>query len=615
MKRKILCLIASLSLFCVALYLSGCQKQEQRKVNLVVTVEFDDTQGFFNAEQKSVLERAFITDENGLKNFILKNSNRKKTVDSTFVETVKLSGSVAMFMPKYEYSFIAGEYQEVNPDGYDNRLFSDTGEVDLNGKPSVERFFKEQELLSAIVEKLNAKKLGFLETDEIENLTVVFSKLNVGLNQTDIFWPHQAKAYYGDREGLSSVYYLGGNETALKDVKLGDKSINSYIFIPYAFIFNGEKLLTTTLCHEYMHALGAPDLYRNGAKEFVGEFDIMGGTETDVPNLSLSYVRYKLGWISELSHVQPISKSGEYVLYPTENYGGTLAYKITLPEFAQKGESFYIEYRKLGEGSRANTQTEGVIVYRVNEDNGYLNSKGETGSSWRGNAYFEEVSVFTFWRELLNGGIEEREQITSMGTCYATIFDKAGYTAYGSAVEGEKVNAITYSDGTNSKITVEYLGSTTNGGVKVKIGLPEIKFATKINEGIVAKNGNRHVLTFDSDHYGKTAYVLYSEKRILNPKAEKLAKPRVNGNNVIKLRTEFLQTTLPKFDGIEKFVYVFYGDENGFTTVKEYKIAGIKNLNATAVIVIAIGVGVVLPTGTLYIIKRISKRRNEDEKQ
>ena len=123
------------------------------------------------------------------------------------------------------------------------------------------------------------------------------------------------------------------------------------------------------------------------------------------------------------------------------------------------------------------------------------------------------------------------------------------------------------------------------------------------------------MLTFDSDHYGKTAYVLYSEKRILNPKAEKLAKPKVNGNNVIKLRTEFLQTTLPKFDGFEKFVYVFYGDENGFTTVKEYKIAGIKNLNATAVIVIAIGVGVVLPTGTLYIIKRISKRRNKNEKQ
>ncbi|MBQ7373635.1 MAG: hypothetical protein IJW64_03640 [Clostridia bacterium] len=614
MKRKIICFIISF-LFAFSIpFQSGCKKQTAKSLNLVVTVEFEDTQGFFKEEQSSILNRAFITDKNGLKNFILKNSNCKKTVETVFTQTVKIDKSVNYFMPRYFYDIFSEEYQEVNPDGYDNRLYDDLGVVDLNGKPSSERFFREQDLLYAVTSGVDEKSLPLSKDYEFENLTVVFSKLNVGLNQSDVFWPHQAKVYTGDKEGLSSVYSLGQTDATVKEIKLGDRSINSYIFIPYAFISDGENLKTTTLCHEYMHALGAPDLYRNGAKEFVGEFDIMGGTETDVPNLSLSYVRYKLGWISELSHVEPISKSGEYVLYPTENYGGTLAYKITLPEFAEKGESFYIEYRKLGEGSRANTQTEGVIVYRVNEDNGYLNSKGENGSSWRGNAYFEEVSVFTFWRELLNGDVEERDEITSMGTCYATIFDKAGYTSYGSAVEGEKVNAITYSDGTNSKITVEYLGATENGGIKVKIGLPEIKFATKINEGIVAKNGNRHVLTFDSDHYGKTAYVLYSEKRILNPKAEKLAKPKVNGKNVVKLRTEFLQTTLPKFDGIEKYVYVFYGDENGFTAVKEYKIAGIKNLNVTAVIVIAIGVGVALPTGTLYIIKRISKRRKENGK-
>lgn len=615
MKRKIISLITLFLVVFSACFFGGCKKGESKALNVVITVEFEDTQGFFGQEQTEILKQAFISDENGLKNFIYKNSNRKKTVETVFAKTVKINKPVACFMPRFEYALSENgvwEYMEINPDGYDNRNYTDLGQIDYNGKPSADRFLQEQELLSAVASQVNPKTLGILEEDKIENVTLVFSKLNVGLYQTDMFWPHQARVYSGDKENLSAIYNVGADDPSPTEIKMGDKSVSSYIFIPYAFISNGENVKTTTICHEYMHALGAPDLYRNGEKEFVGEFDIMGGKDTAIPNLSLSYVRYKMGWINEISHVKPLYKSGEYLLRPTENNGGTIAYKITLPDYFDKGESFYIEYRNLGKGSLSTVQTEGVIIYRVNEDKGYLSSSGEESGVWHGNANFEEVSVFRFWRELF-GDYEERNQITTMGICNATIFDKPGYTVYGSKVDGEKVNAITYSDGTNSKITVEFLGKTKNGEIKIKVDLPQNGSLPQVEEKLLAKSGNRHVLTFDGNHYGKTAYVLYSNKKIINPKAEKLAEGKLS-YPVMKIDTGHLQTTLPKFDGLEKFIYVFYGDENGFTTVKEYHVAGIKNVNLTVILVVALILGVVLPTAILYIKTIISKWRKKHGK-
>ena len=611
MKSKILTYITLLTIVFTLLFSFGCKKKSSpRLVNAVVSIEFEESQGFFGEGQTDILERAFISDENGLKNFIYKNSNRKKTVDTEIFTSVKMPKSVDYFMPKYSYDYLDGNYVEVNPSGYDNRCFLEDGTVDINGKPSVERFFREREILSFISEHVGLKSLGLTEDDKIENLTVVFSKLNRGISQSDIFWPHQSKVYKGEREGLKAAYYDDGGEYALDSIKLGDKSINSYIFIPYTFIYDGE-LTCTTLCHEYMHVLGAPDLYDNQSKkDYVGEFDIMGGKETSVPNLSLSYVRYKLGWINEQNQIVPLSKSGVYELFPVEQDHRPYAYKITLPNHFSKGESFYIEYRKLGEGSKTSEPTEGVIIYRVNEEKGYLNKDGEQTDVWRGNAVNEEISVFRFWREIF-GRYEERDEITTSGICYATIFDKEGYTKYGTKTD-EKVNAITYSNGENSKITVEYLGVKANGAVEIRVDLPQAPTVIDVKESLTAKSGNRHVLTFDGAHYGKTAYVVIADKRISKPKAENLIK-NYKKHPIFSVSTEYLQTTLPKNDGIEKFVYVFYGDENGYSEVTEYVISGIKTIDFTVVIVVALIVGVGFPTFVTLLLKLMSKAKNKNK--
>ena len=607
MKKKVIAIIALFSLFLTS-FSFGCKKSEPKSINVVVKVEFEDTENFFGEAQDLALSKAFIEDENGLKNFIYKNSNGKKTVNTVFTQRVKIAKPVDYFMPKYEYDFLNGEYVEINEDGYDNRCFLEDGTVDVSGKPSAQRFFREQEVLSLVTSRISQSSLGLLKEDKIENLTIVFSKLNRGIVQSDLYWPHQSKVYKGDKEGLKTAYFVSEGDEDIKEIKLGDKSINSYIFIPFAFISNGENLMTTTLCHEYMHVFGAPDLYSNKTdKEYVGEFDVLGGKDTDIPNLSLSYVRYKLGWISEGKEIQSISSNGEYILYPTEENGEVLAYKITLTDFFEKGESFYIEYRKLEDGSLSNVSADGVIIYRVNEEKGYLSTLGEKTNVWHGNAYFEEVSLFRFWREIF-GSFEERKEITKSGICYATVSDKEGYNLYGTEQSGERINAITYSDGTNTKITVEVLQKTADGGIKIRVKLPESQPISS-KEGISLESGNRHVLTFNGEHYGKTAYVLYSDKKIYNPKAEKIASGK--HGEVIKVSTAFLQTSLPRFDSFEKYVYVFYEDGGVFTPVLEHKIKGIKNVNLTFVLVVAIVVGFLLPSLVLYLIRKKSNKESK----
>ena len=80
------------------------------------------------------------------------------------------------------------------------------------------------------------------------------------VEQNSLFWPHQGRYYFGSGD-ISSVYYVGESTTTVKQAKVANRSINDYILMPYAFISNENGTNLSTLCHEYMHVLGVPDLY------------------------------------------------------------------------------------------------------------------------------------------------------------------------------------------------------------------------------------------------------------------------------------------------------------------------------------------------------------------
>ena len=524
-------------------------------------------------------------------------------MDSRILTTVKLTKPVDYFMPKYAYDYKENAYVLVNEIGYDNRYFDESGTPSVTGKQSVERFFREQQLVNLVTQLASAQISKFGTSVSVANLTIIPCKLNRNVASGSVFWPHCAKVFSGSAEDLSTVYYTGDVTGEITAVKLADKSINGYILIPYAFISDGETVNTNTLCHEYMHALGAPEMYSlSSPATLVGEFDVLGGEETDVPNLSLSYVRQKMGWLEEGEHIKGVPQSGEYELTAVEGQGGVKAYKIALPDYYETGECFYVEYRVLGDGSLSSEPTDGVIVYRVNEKNGRVNSAGEVGAVWQGNAYKDEIYVFRFDREI-GGSYETRNEITKNGICYATVADKVGYTVFGN-LDGDK-NAITYSDGKNTGVTVEFL-SKDGEKVKVKITLPKGDYSSALqSEGIYEGYGNRYALRFGKNDAQTLAYVVYTENYISNPTANDLTGGKYGQVRVYQ--TSLLKVDLPKFDGYEKFVYLCYKSGETLSEVKTYKIVGIKNISISVVGVVALVFGIGIPAVFFGLAKRIGK--------
>ena len=602
MRRAIILIITIITLLFSSVVSTGCKKQEKVSQNLVLLVEFADTKSPFLEDDIRLLNGAFCGKE-GLDNFIKTNSNGYHNLSSNVLGVVKIDKNIDYFMPKYKYDLETSEYKEVNSLGYDNRLYDENGNPSTSGKQSAERFYREQELLYLATKNASdlTKSLG--KKPEFENLTLVPSKLNKVVAEGDLFHPHQTNNYVGDPLELSTVYHTDGVSGTIKESKIGKTAVGSYVLIPYAYICNGEYITPTTLCHEYMHVLGAPDLYKgNGAnvKKPVGEFDVLGGQSTPVPTQSLSYVKYKMGWLKEGEDILPVTASGEYNLTAVEDEGGVKAYKITLASHYQNGDVFYLEYRKLGKGSMSSTPTEGVIIYRVNEENGYLSSTGEKTNIWRGNAYGDyEVIVFRNLQDLFYGN-------------NTTICDKEGYTSFGNP-DGN-VNVIPHSDEdeTNSKIYVEYLGVNEDGTVKIRIELPEEDIVIpKDRVGVALESGSRRTVYFDRVSKDCKAYVFVSEKSIKRPTADKLLKSKKG--ELISTYTKFLKTTIPQTYGFERYVYVFYQDANGYSNVYEYHIKGIKNLDLKTVLIFAVAVGIVIPTVALRLLTKSGKKKEKKD--
>ena len=87
MKRKIIAFLLSFTVI-LGLFSFGC-KREEKSVNAVVLVEFSDTETAFTKDDQTLLEGVFNGEES-LDNFIEKNSNGNRGVESVFVGKVKI---------------------------------------------------------------------------------------------------------------------------------------------------------------------------------------------------------------------------------------------------------------------------------------------------------------------------------------------------------------------------------------------------------------------------------------------------------------------------------------------------------------------------------------------
>ena len=194
---------------------------------------------------------------------------------------------------------------------------------------------------------------------------------------------------------------------------------------------------------------------------------------------------------------------------------------------------------------------DGLIIYRVNGGNGYIQRDGGYGKAYNGNLYGEnEVYVFRF------KDANEDDKTFDGANCFATLSSQSGRTTFGSETNGE--NLITYSDKTNSGIVVKFLKNNSDGSVTFSVKLPEydVKTPAEVDyrEIFVDKGGNLK-LNFYRPLASGNAYVVQTENPIIRPSAKKIKSGKYGSVKV--LPSAFMETEL-SYEG--KYVYLAFDD-------------------------------------------------------
>ena len=576
--------------------------------NVAVVVEFSDTEEKDAASKTTVskLDDAFNGDAKSLKKYIEKNSSAKLTVNTEFVHTVRISTESKRYMPRYEYR--DGKYSEINSAGYDNRRYDENGVNPDGNLMSAEYLFREHELVALAAKGLSDISVSDADRDgdgRLDALTVIpCATVKVELDDEEnwgsLFWPHMSSMYYGGLDGIKKYYFVEeGTEYEFESAVISSLTVKDYIISPYRSIIERFSERISVVCHEFMHILGAPDYYGYDTDEdYVGPFDIMGSSEGSPT--SLAYLRVRMGWIAEGKEILAVEKSGEYYLAPTESGGEVQAYKIALSDYLESGDCYYIECRKL------NSADDGIIIYRVNEKNGYLTANGNYGAEELGNMYGKpEVYVFRQW-ETFTG---KPRKIIKGATNFALFDGKGPYTEYGSDKDTDK-NLITNSDGANTKITISGI-KKSSGGYKFTVSLPE-EPAGDISEGanIELKYDfkGRDYITFANAYRTGYAHILVTNREIKDCSAEDILSGKYG--EAVKIPVSFQKYVLPEAGG-GKYAYLCLSD--GEKHSKVYSLGyGLYKINENFVYVALAGGGIgllvfITVAATIGKLKKIKK--------
>ena len=271
----------------------------------------------------------------------------------------------------------------------------------------------------------------------IDNLTII---VQVDGDKTSGAFGSR-KADWGDNQTLLYGWHVGAyNVLPTSMLRLGTTYDQGYALAS----------------HEFLHTLGAPDLYRTAgeAGDPVGRWwDLMAG-----PNFTasypLAYTRSKLGWME----IETLKDSGTYTLWPAEGASGTRAY--ILKTSRSDSEFFVVEYRKKPE--KENRQDydyyipeSGLIVYRVNNAVDYHTNK-------EGNNY-----IYVFRKDTTDPAkAQEKASQATVGGQYRKSLGSSDLNAHYTS------DTIFYSDGSNSGIVIDNVVTKEDGSVSFDVEFP-----------------------------------------------------------------------------------------------------------------------------------------------
>ena len=308
---------------------------------------------------------------------------------------------------------------------------------DYPDAPSGEQFVQQVITAAQNMSELSfPSKLDSMRGDGyIDNLTII---VQVDENNTSGAFGSR-KADWGDNQTLLHGWHVGAyNVLPTNMLRLGTNYDQGYALAS----------------HEFLHTLGAPDLYRTAgeAGDPVGRWwDLMAG-----PNLTasypLAYTRSELRWMD----IETLKESGTYTLWPAEGVSGNRAY--ILKTSRSDSEFFVVEYRKKPENKQDYDYyipESGLIVYRVNNAVDYHTNK-------EGNNY-----IYVFRKDTTDPAkAQENAFKATVGGQYRSSLGSSDLNAHYTS------DTIFYSDGSNSGIVIDNVVTKEDGSVSFDVEFP-----------------------------------------------------------------------------------------------------------------------------------------------
>ena len=238
----------------------------------------------------------------------------------------------------------------------------------------------------------------------------------------------------------SKAFFLSGLQ--VNGLSVGQVNLHSGYSVIGSTLFNGIG----TLCHEFLHSMGYPDLYHRSdvSGNPVGQWDIMATTSIFL-QYPLAYQRYSVsGWMD----AETITKDGTYTLAPASASEGSRLYLLKTP--LSETEFFAVEYRKSGtrysDELDSKIYGDGMVVYRVNTS---------VVGNYRGDT--DQIYIFRPDETTLNGGEGDLTK-----SCYG---GEGAPNHIGTTDLQKKFSdgALVYADGTNSGIALDNIQIQDDG--------------------------------------------------------------------------------------------------------------------------------------------------------
>lgn len=281
-------------------------------------------------------------------------------------------------------------FQMENPREYHNNLFNTIGFNERNGKGCVAEYFRDQSngLLNIQFDvygpyTVEQKAQPYTTPDEktrnyareaMVAATNLFLAEHPDIDFSQYDWNNNGKvnqviyvaAGYAGNQSSSRVYgYVWPNTSTFSTITTPDgKKISNYT-ISGELWPNNISCGIGTICHEFGHSLGLPDIYPTTSGvgfSVCDEWDLMdGGNFTNygwAPPSFTAMEKILLGWLEPVELTEPTTVTG---LKPVDE--GGVAYKIS-----HSSSEFLLLENRQQRGWDIGVPGSGLVVYHVNYD-------------------------------------------------------------------------------------------------------------------------------------------------------------------------------------------------------------------------------------------------------